>query len=63
MEDPRLKSLIRQIRKAWKEREQRAADRETIRRLKIQNKKLLKRVASLTDQLDTIKKDKKANAE
>lgn len=60
LEDPKFKSLIRQqISNAWKKREQRAIDRETIRRLKIQNKKLLERVAFLKEQLKTIKKDKK----
>ena len=60
LDDPKLKILIRQqIRKAWERKEQRDRDRETIRRLKIQNKKLLARVAVLKEQLKKLREDKK----
>ncbi|HEY4335124.1 MAG TPA: hypothetical protein VGM89_04485 [Puia sp.] len=61
LDDPSFKTLIKQqIRQAWERREQRERDRETIRRLKIQNKKLLARVAVLKEQLKKLKTDKKS---
>ena len=60
LDDPRFKTLIKQqIRAAWERREQREKDRETIRRLRIQNKKLLARVATLKEQLKKLRTDKK----
>ena len=59
-DDPKFKSLLQQqIKKALERREERAKDRETIRRLKIQNKKLLERVESLKEQLKRHRADKK----
>jgi hypothetical protein len=61
LDDPRFKTLIKQqIRAAWERREQREKDRETIRRLRIQNKKLLARVATLKEQLKKLRADKKS---
>jgi hypothetical protein len=56
-DDPGFRSFIRQqLRNVESRRQQRALDRETIRRLKIQNKKLLERVTSLKEQLKQVRK-------
>ena len=60
LDDPKFESLLQQqIKKALERKEERVKDRETIRRLRIQNKKLMERVESLKDQLKKLRADKK----
>ena len=56
-DDPQFRAFIRQqLRNVESRRQQRATDQEMIRRLKIQNKKLLERVTSLKEQLKQVRK-------
>jgi hypothetical protein len=57
-DDPELKQLVKQITKSYKEHKQNETARETIRRLRIQNKKLLQQVSTLKERVKQMKSER-----